>query len=130
MPTFPSPADADIAALTAKFEKVATVTFAGHTMVFQRPTYEHGLMFRRQRDADDPARMDNLALFTIVAFDDRVLPEPKDREPLRVAFKDLLRQYPLMCDAAEFQQALASLLGLTDVTEGKGFSVSSATLGT
>lgn len=131
---YPKPTEEQILLLETRFEKIAIIEFAGHTMIFQRPTYEHGLAFRRQRDAGDPAKLDNICLFTIVAFDGNVQPENKDREPLRVAFKDLLKRYPMLTDSEPFQVALANLLGMAEEeaigSEGKGWRVSSRGLGT
>lgn len=108
--------DEQLDQLRAKFGRVGVVHFEGHEFVFQQPNQEHGRFFRRGVAANDPDVADNLAAQLIVAMDGEAAPEPKEREPLRLAFRAWLKTRPLAMDNAFFAPVLSELLG--QVEEG------------
>jgi hypothetical protein len=120
--------------LRAKFGRVGVVNFEKHVFVFQQPNDQHARDWRRTSSskATETDATDLLAVQLIVAFDDLVCPELKDRESLRMAFRAWLKTRPLAIDNAWFGPVLAELLGQTEEgtaeRTGKGCNVLSDTL--
>jgi hypothetical protein len=115
-------------ALRAKYGKVGSVEFAGHVLVFRKPSRDHAREYRRKMDnaAEKPDALDQLAQATIVAFDDQ-----EDPNAARVTFTTVfLEEFPLAVSNPKFNTCLSILAGLTEVEDaedlGKGVIVRSA----
>jgi hypothetical protein len=115
--------------LQDKYGKVGVVHFEGHRIVFRRPTRTEVRDYRRKEDqpAEKYDRLDSLAQFTIVAFDDEV-----DVVKARMIFTNsFLESYPMATDSVKFQTVLLLLAGGQEEEHatflGKGCSVMSAT---
>jgi hypothetical protein len=101
--------DSAIEDLAAKYGRVASVAWSGHTLVFRRPTREHVRDYRRKlaTPAEQADAMDQMAQALIVAYDDT-----NDPNGARVKFTgEFLVEYPMAVGHPHFAGALLKLAG-------------------
>jgi hypothetical protein len=119
--------DEQIEAIRSKCGRVGVIEYAGHQLVFKRPSRDNVRDYRRKVDspAEKPDALDQLAQITIVAFDGE-----QDLVKARNAFLGFLEEFPMFTSSAKCMSVFNVLTGLVEEEDaqdlGKGVSVRSA----
>lgn len=116
-----------ISAFVQRYGKIGVVDWAGHQLIFRKPSREDVRDYRRKQDSpsERPDAVEQLAQVMIVAFDE-------EQEPVaaRAAFLSLLVEFPAFASSHKCVSTLNVLSGIVEdeasADLGKGVSIRSS----